>query len=476
VRNSDKVLLVTPKTRTIDLIAVPLSAIAFYFGTGLHPHWWLTWLAAIPVLVFAYHSPARVAALAAFVAYALGELNFWTYFQILEIPIAVRCLAVVATAMAFVAGVMLSRAFVLRGNRILAVLALPVLWESFEFAMSWGRNGTALNLSYSQMNCLPLLQLASITGIWGIGFFVFFFASAVAGMIHLRKFTREFAVPLAAVALLVLGFGVVRSGYSPDTPRVRIGLAASDQRPLLGDEQKTTAITESYSKSIKELAKQGAEVIVLPEKIMTTPDYRAGSFYQAMQAAAARDSVLVVAGVDQKGEPLKHNLAFAISPSTDLLYEKHHMVVGWEDGYQSGAATVMLPAPHSSWGIEICKDMDFPALSRTYSKLGADLILVPAWDFEIDDWLHGRMAVMRGVESGFAIARSAKQGFMTISDNRGRILFERRSDPTGTAQVIGTVKLYSSQTLYARFGDWFAWMNLFDFAALLTKLALTRRP
>ena len=128
-------------------------------------------------------------------------------------------------------------------------------------------------------------------------------------------------------------------------------------------------------------------------------------------------------------------------------------------------STVMLPAPHSSWGIEICKDMDFPPLSRAYGKLGADLMLVPAWDFEIDDWLHGRMAVMRGVESGFAIARSAKQGFMTISDNRGRILFERRSDPSGTAHVIGTPKLYSGQTLYARFGDWFAWLNLAAFIA-----------
>jgi apolipoprotein N-acyltransferase len=83
------------------------------------------------------------------------------------------------------------------------------------------------------------------------------------------------------------------------------------------------------------------------------------------------------------------------------------------------------------------------------------------------------MAVMRGVESGFAIARSAKQGFMTISDNRGRILFESRSDTTGTAHVLGTIRLSGTQTFYARFGDWFAWLNLAALAALL--FALSRK-
>jgi apolipoprotein N-acyltransferase len=117
--------------------------------------------------------------------------------------------------------------------------------------------------------------------------------------------------------------------------------------------------------------------------------------------------------------------------------------------------------------------MDFPRLSRTYARSGAQLLLVPAWDFEVDDWLHGRMAVMRGVESGFAIARSAKQGFMTISDDRGRILFESRSDATGTAHVLGNIRLSSTQTFYAHFGDWFAWLNLAALATLL--FALSRK-
>jgi apolipoprotein N-acyltransferase len=339
--------------------------------------------------------------------------------------------------------------------------------------MSWGRNGTALNLSYSQMNCLPLLQLASITGIWGIGFCVLFFSSALAQLIALRRLPASIAFTAAAVFVAVFAFGTLRLTNTPDGRSIKIGLAASDQRPLLGNEAKAAAITDAYVTAIDHLAKQGAEIIVMPEKTMTTGEYREGDFFRKLRDAAIRNAVIVVAGVDQEGEPLKHNLAFTTSSSIDAMYEKHHMVVGWEDGYEVGKSTLLLPPPNENIGVQICKDMDFPWLSRAYARSGAQLLLVPAWDFEVDDWLHGRMAVMRGVESGFAIARSAKQGFMTISDNRGRILFESRSDTTGTAHVLGTIRLSGTQTFYARFGDWFAWLNLAALAALL--FALSRK-
>jgi apolipoprotein N-acyltransferase len=103
--------------------------------------------------------------------------------------------------------------------------------------------------------------------------------------------------------------------------------------------------------------------------------------------------------------------------------------------------------------------MDFPRLSRQYSQDGVGLLLVPAWDFVQDGWLHGRMAVLRGVESGFSIARSAKLGILTATDDRGRILVERGSiigPPFATAVV--AIPVRHDATIYSRFGDWFAWL------------------
>ena len=97
-------------------------------------------------------------------------------------------------------------------------------------------------------------------------------------------------------------------------------------------------------------------------------------------------------------------------------------------------------------------------------------MLVPAWDFVADGWLHGRMAILRSVESGFSIARSVKQGILTLSDSRGRVLAQHVTGSAPFDILIGTLPLGSGPTFYDRTPDWlidwFAWLDLV-FAVLL---------
>lgn len=450
---------------SLGICAVLSSAVGFNFGTGLQPHWWLTWLAPIPVLLFAYKASRSHAFLAAFAAFLLGVFTYWNYFRILHLPIPVRVLAFVGPSCVFAFGVLRSRQFFLRGNRILAVLALPVVWTSFEYLISLGANGTALNIAYSQMNFLPALQVVSVTGIWGLDFLLFLIPSLAATIITAREPATRFQLTFATILILVvvMGFREWRLRRTPTGEQVIIGLASTDQRPLMADnEADASAIVRAYSDAIDHLAAQGAQVIVIPEKIASVSSYESGIVADALRSAAQRNRVLVVVGVDRPDRPLKHNIAIAFSPqgALEAVYEKHFMVPGWEDGYERGTRVAMLPKQHSNWGVAICKDMDFPALSRRYAAQHAQLMLVPAWDFTVDDWLHGRMAILRGVESGFAIARSAKQGLMTISDDRGRVLAQQGSSAASTSMLIGTITLSTDRTLYSRLGDWFAWFNL----------------
>ena len=132
--------------------------------------------------------------------------------------------------------------------------------------------------------------------------------------------------------------------------------------------------------------------------------------------------------------------------------------------------------PSGLWGAAVCKDMDFPNPSRAYGAADLGLLLVPAWDFVDDGWLHDRMAVMRGVEYGFPIARVAKQGLMTVTDDRGRVLAERSSRATRPfSSLIADVPVRHEQTLYARFGDWFAWLCLAAAALCIAAAARPRR-
>ena len=147
-------------------------------------------------------------------------------------------------------------------------------------------------------------------------------------------------------------------------------------------------------------------------------------------------------------------------------YDKHHLLPGVEPE-KPGDKRVLLDQPSGRWGLQICKDMDFPELSREYAQQGANLLLVPAWDFNLDLWLHARMAVLRAVENGFAIARAARNGLLTLGDNRGRIIAETETVPGRFVSITGKVNVAHEQTFYTRTGDWFAWLCVAMFVILL---------
>ena len=163
-------------------------------------------------------------------------------------------------------------------------------------------------------------------------------------------------------------------------------------------------------------------------------------------------------------------MVFQPGAATPATYNKRHLLPPFENHYTPGDTFAMLVgAPRI--GLAICKDMDFHDIGRAYARQNAQLLLVPAWDFGADGWLHSRMAIMRGVENGFAIARAARTGRLTLSDDRGRVLAEASSEDHDAAEVVGDLALRETHTLYARWGDWFAWLSLV-LAAICIVLAL----
>jgi apolipoprotein N-acyltransferase len=64
------------------------SALLPFFGTGLHPMWWLVWFAPVPILAVAPRLGKRAAFLLATVAWLLGDLNQWNYLSCgIELPL-----------------------------------------------------------------------------------------------------------------------------------------------------------------------------------------------------------------------------------------------------------------------------------------------------------------------------------------------------------------------------------------------------
>jgi apolipoprotein N-acyltransferase len=456
------------------VIATLASAALLWAGTGLHPVWWLTWLAPLPVLWLARRSSWWAAALAAFASWLLGGFNMWGYLQgIIGIPgFVVVLLFAIPAGMSALAGVLWRRE-ARRGRVWRAALWPPLVWVAYEYLKTiTSPHSTFGSIAYSQMDCLPVLQAASLTGIWGIVFLLTLVPSAVAAL--LSKWNTKLAVTLAVLLIAVAGFGEWRLHsdlHATGTATVRLIDSDAPQNIFPHDDQGTLRLFRAYADQIEASAADHADVIVLPEKLARVSEAASPIARGILSEAAASSRTELVAGLDETRQGSRWNDALVFSPRGELeaSYEKHHFIPQIETGYVVGADLTVLDRPSGAWGIIICKDLDFPALSRQYAQTGAGLLLAPAWDFTADGWLHDRMAVMRGVESGFSIARAAKQGVLTLSDNRGRILLERVTSPSGFVVAEGRVPVARASTLYARAGDWFAWVAL---AALLVMIAV----
>jgi apolipoprotein N-acyltransferase len=451
------------------------TALLSYFGTGLHPIWSLLWFAPVPVLALAPRLRASRTFLLAFFAWLIGETNLWNFYRhAIELPLALIIVAFALPAGVFGLAVLLTRRFVKIQSLFPAALALPVVWVTYEYLTAISSpHSTSGNVAYSQMNCLPLIQLASITGIWGISFIVFLFAGTIATLLSgagsLQQ-RRGLAVATGIVICAVFLFGEWRLRAKPADSSVAVTLVAKDvpMSTYLGSEEQALTLLREYADEVRRVTPPGTELVILPEKIARLNENSLSIVDSLFSATAAATGAVVDLGVVRKGASDAFNSSRVYSPDGTLQanYDKHHLIPGIEPE-KSGTKRVVLDQPSGRWGLQICKDMDFPRLSREYARDGANLLVVPAWDFDLDRWVHSRMAILRGVENGFAIGRAARNGLLTLSDNRGRILAERATIPGQFVSLNGRINVVREQTFYARTGDWFAWLCLAGFLVLL---------
>jgi apolipoprotein N-acyltransferase len=198
-----------------------------------------------------------------------------------------------------------------------------------------------------------------------------------------------------------------------------------------------------------------------------------------MAALAARTRVWLALGIGLEvglglDDDRKTNHLWLFAPDGRLAadYLKHHLAPPERD-FAAGSGYEMQAVAGRRYGLAICKDVHFAALGRAYAALGAQALLVPAWDFGEDGEYAARLSSVRGVESGVPMLRAAREGLLTISDAYGRVIAEKASASVPGATLLGRVPAaLPGGTLYTRTGDLFGW--LCTAAALLMVLRYRR--
>jgi apolipoprotein N-acyltransferase len=469
------------KHLALQIAAAVAAGFLLRFVIGLQPVWWLVWIAPVPLLVMAIRFNPREARWSVTLAAVIGASGNFHYYR-LVMPLRFVIVAIAAQTLLWVFLILATRRVVVRYQAWWTVFVYPVLWVAMDTLMAallpdgnWG------SLAYSQGDILPILQITSLFGTAGLLFLIALIPSALALAIAYGRSLRHGWIAYAVTALLLGSstlYGILRLQRQVSGVETTFGIVSIDD-PIGLKESAAYAsnILQEYDRHVVDLAAQGAQVIVLPEKIAMLTPARAAQWQQHFSAVAAQNHVWleVSVGIDDGTRPL--NWAWLFTPEGTLAasYQKHHMAPPERrDRYISGTEYSVQTIDGYAYGLAICKDMHFAALGRAYGQRHVAVMLVPAWDFDyLDGWMEARTTVVRGIENGYVVVRASREGLLTVSDAYGRILAERpSSDLPGRILLIKATVANPLPTLYTRIGNVLGWLCV---AGAVVLLSLNRR-
>jgi apolipoprotein N-acyltransferase len=395
-----------------------------------------------------------------------------------------------------------------------ATLVFPAALVSLEYLTSFGPTGTINSLANSQYGDLPLMQLASVTGIWGITFLIGWFASVInwaweRGFVwpRIRTGTVLYAAVLlvvflageARVALTSPGQGVVRAAAisaSKQAAAAASGLLTPHTVAALEAGTATAAqqaaaraafisLDDDLLAATAQQAQAGAQIIAWPEASAVGAgvlDEDQSAFLQRAAALAREHHIYLELGLGvflprSARPPYLKDESVLIDPAGRIgwSYEKTHLVPFREQGVVL-AGDGRLPISDSEFGRlagAICFDQDFPTTMRQAGQAGADILIGPSNDWRAIDPAHADAAIFRAVENGYSLLRPASNGVSLAVDYRGQVRAASDYFTTPDRQVLSAqLPTHGVRTIYSRIGDVFAWICL----AGLFVLTVAARP
>jgi len=356
-------------------------------------------------------------------------------------------------------------------------------------------------LGYSQSSVLPIAQLSSVFGVYGVSMLVAAVSAALARFAiagpRARR-TRRVLLPLATVfatVMVVAAWGsrrVAASEWTREGERVRVGLIQGNvEQGQKWDPMRGPAIFQDYLRMTRRALGEGAEFVLWPES--STPflfdEDRVAADVVRSIAKQARTPILV--GSDQidwrvdggRRVPEKYyNSALLVRAdgTTAGAYRKMHLVPFGEyvplkellffagplveavGPFSPGTDPTLLPVGGHRISVAICYEVVYPALVRQFVTRGSELLTTitnDAWFGRTSaPYQHFAQAAMRAIEEGRYLVRSANTGISGIVDPYGRVV--EKSDLFQAAVLVGEARFLRVSTFYARHGDVLAYASV----------------
>ena len=385
-------------------------------------------------------------------------------------------------------------------RRTLWSLAGAAIWVALETIRARLFGGFPWSLlGVSQFKMIPLIQIASIMGVYGVSFLIVWFSLSLfstARAIFRKPITRfawqaEIALPMFAVVALFF-FGFARAGKeNPANSTLRLTLVQpSIPQNLIWNENENSNRFRQLLKLSENALAHETDLLVWPEAAV--PELSVENFHDISELAQLHHIWIIFNGDDVEFHPEATNYfnsSFLVNPNGEManVYHKRKLVIFGEyipltrwlpflkwftpitDGYVSGdkPVTFALNNLNAKTSTLICFEDTFPQLAREDAADDLDFLVNLTNDGwfgqSAEQWQHMANAIFRAVENGIPLVRCTNNGVTCWIDSNGhvqQIFTDKNGSVYGNGTMAVQIPLPSEKrtpTFYNRHGDWFGW-------------------
>jgi len=385
-------------------------------------------------------------------------------------------------------------------KRVEWAILCAVAWTALEMMRGRFLSGFPWNfLGASQYTMLPLIQIASATGVYGVSFMVVWFSVAIGGtmLVLARQPSTAGIWGQAALPLLTLSwiaaFGMFKTMKIPVADRqITVALVQpSIPQTLIWDtNDNAIRFQQVLALSEKALATK-ADLLLWPESAV--PDFSPENEQAIGRLLASHPVYLIFSGdsaeLAANGETNYFNSSFLASPARAVegVYHKRRLVIFGEyvpllhylpflklltpiiGGFTPGERAVQftLTNLHAKTSVLICFEDMFPDEGRDHVESDTDFLINLTNDGWFGNgaaqWQQAAGAVFRAIENGVPLLRCANNGLTCWIDAQGRIKEIEHEGGTvyGPGFITPKIPLRDPsdrrQTIYNLYGDWFGW-------------------
>ncbi|MBD0305311.1 MAG: apolipoprotein N-acyltransferase [Nitrospiraceae bacterium] len=419
----------------------------------------------------------------------------------------------------------LGLAWLRRAAPLFAFSGAPFLWVSLELIRTYLFSGLPWALlGYTQYQWLPVIQIADLTGVYGVSFLIVLVNAAVSeiglwvwsgGQVQSDRsfpWLSSSSATLAMAVTLLYGQSVLNTGRQLDLKQsLTIGVVQPniDQAHKWDDAYRRETL-DRYADLTARIAK-GADMIIWPEAATPFLFEQEKGYRAELTNLVQSHGVPLLFGspalrYSANGLPYLLNSAYLFSPQGEILgrYDKRHLVPFGEyiplrsilffldklvegiGDFEAGTVPTVLSLPSKPagsdgmsldppvrFGVVICFEVIFPDLVREFVRDGAEFMVTITNDAWFGDsaapYQHFGMVVFRAVENHVAFARAANTGISGFIDRQGRIM--KASPIFMETALTDQIPARNTPTFYSHYGDVFAYgcviiTGLLFFAAL----------